>query len=166
LLKVVIVAVLTTSLLCGCSEKQKEAARLGQEVKDLEDSGTTDTTQPESVLTGSDTLLASPAPADAAAIPPEAQAGITPLQPMPPPPSIAGWTVQVASCESQDYARRLVDVFTRRGYQPFVTTITKDGQLYYRVRIGSFTDLAESRKLRNELVDRYSVQAWIDRIER
>jgi len=149
----------------GCSEKQKEASRMEQEARDLEESTATDTVLAESVTVTLDTVPTASIVADAAAIPPEAQPQIAP-RPMPPAPTSEGWTVQVASCESQDYARRLVDVFTQRGYQPYVTTITKGEQLYYRVRMGSFTNLAEARVLKDELVDRYSVQAWIDRIER
>ena len=165
LVKTVLIASLQILLLAGCSEKQKEASRLEQEVGNQEESTATDTALPESVMAAVDTLAAVTAVADASAIPPEAQPRIAP-QPMPPAPTGEGWTVQVASCESQDYARRLVSVFTRRGYQPYSTTITKGEQLYYRVRIGSFTNIAEARNLRDELIDRYSVQAWIDRTER
>ena len=160
-----IVAGLAALLLAGCSEKQKEASRLEQEVRDLEESTATDTAAPESVRIVSDTAAAIPEVADASAIPPEARPKISP-PPMPPAPTGPGWAVQVASCESQDYARRLVDSFTRRGYQPYVTTITKGEQLYYRVRIGSFTNVTEARRLKDELIDRYSVEAWIDQIER
>lgn len=160
-----LVAGLTALLVAGCSEKQKEAARMEQEVRDLEDSTATDTGAPESVTVVPDTSAAIAQAADASAIPPEARPKVTP-PPMPPAPTGPGWAVQVASCESQDFARRLVDVYTRRGYQPYVTTITKGEQLYYRVRIGSFADLAEARRLKDELTDRYSVGAWIDRIER
>jgi cell division septation protein DedD len=164
LVKEIIIAGLTILLLVSCSEKQKEAARLEQEVKNLEETTATDTAAPESMTVAIDTLSAATAGADASAIPPEAQPRITP-RPMPPAPTGKGWTVQVASCESQDYARRLVDVFTSRGYQPYVTTITKGQQLYYRVRIGNLTNIAEARRLKDELSDRYSVKAWIDQIE-
>lgn len=165
LVKAMLIASLTLWLLAGCSEKQKEASRLEQEVRDLEESTATDTALPESVTVAVDTPSVTTTVADASAIPPEAQPRVTP-RPMPPAPTGKGWTVQVASCESQDYARRLVDVFARRGYQPYVTTITKGEQLYYRVRIGSLTSVAEARRLKDELIDRYSVNAWIDQIER
>lgn len=163
--KMLLIASLPALFLAGCSEKQKEASRLEQEVRDQEESTATDTTSRESVTVAVDTPAVTAVVADASAIPPEAQPRITP-QPMPPAPTGAGWTVQVASCESQDYARRLISAFTRRGYQPYSTTITKGEQLYYRVRIGSFTNIAEARKLKDELIDRYSVEAWIDRTER
>ncbi|MCJ7489710.1 MAG: SPOR domain-containing protein [Thermoplasmata archaeon] len=163
MLKALLIVGLTILLLIGCSEKQKEASRLEQEVRDQEESAMTDKGLQDSGM-AVDTSSA-PSSADASAIPPEAQPGIT-TQPMPPAPTGEGWTVQVASCESQTYARHLVDVFTSRGYQPYVTTITQGEQLYYRVRIGSLTNLAEARSLKDELTDRYSVKAWIDKIER
>ena len=163
MLKTLSIAGMTILLLVGCSEKQKEASRLEQEVRNQEESAMTDTGSPESGMAVDTSSV--PSSADASAIPPEAQSRIKP-QPMPPAPTGEGWTVQVASCESQEYARHLVDVFTSRGYQPYVTTITKGEQLYYRVRIGSLTNLAEARRLKDELTDRYSVKAWIDKIER
>jgi cell division septation protein DedD len=180
----------------GCSEKQKEAARMEQEVKDLEatddssrsvlDSSVSAEPSAETTRTLSE---GSPAPsADPTVVPPEmrpegeaahpaveaARPAETPAsQPqelaprpaMPPAPAGAGYTVQIASCESEDYARHLVQVYTKRGYEPFVATITYNNLLYYRVRVGNFKSVAEAKVLRDELTDRFSVKAWVDRTE-
>lgn len=152
---VLAIAILTLALLVGCSDKQKEAAELEQEMRDLEAADTAALTEAEP-----DTM-AEPA-ADAAAIPDEAQPD--PL-PMPPVPEGEGYTVQVASCENEDYARYLVGVYADRGYDAFVTTITYEGQTFYRVRIGNFGGISEARNLENELQDRFSASTWIDRLD-
>ena len=81
---------------------------------------------------------------------------------MPKRPAGEGYTVQVAGCEDRDYAMYLVDKYTERGYEPFVTSVTIDGQGFYRVRIGIFASLSDAKALEAELKDKYSVDAWID----
>jgi cell division septation protein DedD len=196
LLLILILSGLIVLGLSGCSEKQKEAARMEQEVKDLEatddssravlDSAVTAEPSAETVRTLSE---GSPTPsADPTAVPPEMRPAveatrpeveaarpaetpasqpqeITPKPAMPPAPAGAGYTVQIASCESEDYARHLVQVYTKRGYEPFVATITYNNLLYYRVRVGNFKSVAEAKVLRDELIDRFSVKAWVDRTE-
>ena len=108
----------------GCSEKQKEAARMEQEVKDLEatdDSSRAalDSAEPSQTTTETARTLpeGSPAPsADPTAVPPEMRPAVEAARPaetpasqpqdvapktaMPPAPAGAGYTVQIASCES------------------------------------------------------------------
>ena len=155
-LLIVSLAVAGLWVLQGCSDKQKEAERLEQEMRDL-DSGDSGTLQ--------DTAAADlSATADAAAAVPEEPAEVKPA--MPQAPSGSGYTVQVASCEDEDYARHLVDRYTGRGYEPFVTTITYNNQTYYRVRIGNFANYSEAKALMNELVDRYSISGiWVDEFD-
>ena len=143
----------------GCSDKQKDAARLEQEMKDLEAAG--DTSAQEGVA-GEEGLPASETVGDAAAIPVEIEPEPAP---MPPAPEGEGYTVQIASCEIEEYARHLIEVYAGRGYEPYVTTITYDGQTYYRVRIGNLETLSEARVLKDELIDRYSAEPWIDRLD-
>jgi cell division septation protein DedD len=157
-LVMLLIGCLVLAALVGCSDKQKEAAKLEQEIKDME--GTDTGTEQEAVV--EDTLVAEMPTADASAVPDETEPA---PPPMPPAPRGEGYTVQVASCESEDYARHLVDVYTGRGYEPFVTTITYEGQTYYRVRIGSFDGFSEARAVQNELNDRYSLNSWIDRLD-
>lgn len=85
-----------------------------------------------------------------------------PVLEMPKKPAGDGYTVQVAGCEDRAYANYLVEKFTERGYQPFVTSITVEGQLYYRVRIGIFASLADAKALQAELNDKYSLETWVD----
>lgn len=152
------IAVLAAALLAGCSDKQKEASELEQEMRDLEgvDSQAVEMAAPDSMT------IEEPA-VDASAVPQETMAQPE-RQPMPPAPRGTGYTVQVASCEDEEYARHLVARYTERGYEPFVTTISYDGETYFRVRIGNFDGYSEARALQAELQDRFSVSSWIDRL--
>lgn len=156
-LGIVVMGGLVVLLLTGCADKQDEAARLEQEMRDLEAADTT-----AGDTTGSDTVATLEAMADAGAVPEEP---VPENLPMPPAPRGEGYTVQVASCENDEYAGHLIEVYTGRGYEAFVSTITFEGQTYFRVRIGNFDNLADARALKEELIDRYSLSPWIDRLD-
>ena len=171
----------------GCSEKQKEADRMEQEVQDQEAEsdtmsaaqGTIEPGQPSSetaavILEGG----LEPSPADPSVVPPESAPASSAARPteaqprpeatkpaMPPAPTGVGYTVQIASCESEDYARHLVAVYTKRGYEPFVATISYNNLVYYRVRIGHYPTVAAAKTLKDELTDRFSIKPWVDRTE-
>ena len=150
LIRLVLIAVLFGALVVACSDKQKEAERLEQEMKDREAAADT---------MGAQVDTTAHMEADAHAIPQESERM---PEAMPAKPAGEGYTVQVASCENQEYARHLVSLYRQRGYEPFVETYSQDGQLYYRVRVGNVPTLTEARQLKTELEDRYSVKAWID----
>ena len=177
-------------VLIGCSEKQKQADRMGQEVQDLEAEVDTsmavqDAIEPAQPSGDTTRVVAEggtePSTADPSAVPPESAPATgaprptetaaaqpqpeVPRPAMPPAPAGVGFTVQIASCESEDYARQLVSVYTRRGYEPFVTTISYNNLVYYRVRVGHFPTFAEAKGLKDELIDRFSIQPWVDRTE-
>lgn len=156
LLRVILVFGLVVGLLAACSEKKEEAAKLEEEMKQLQTEADTG-----AVVAAEDSLALPPA-ADASAIPEEEQP-IADL--MPPAPQGEGFTVQVASCEDPDYARYLVGLYADRGYEAFVSTITYNSQTYYRVRIGNLESFSEAGVLKAELDDKYSINAWIDRLD-
>jgi cell division septation protein DedD len=158
LLKIVILGGLVISLLVGCSDEAKdEAAQLEEELQQME--GETDSTAQAMTDT---TMGAEETPvADASAVPEEEQPGVAA---MPPAPTGDGFTVQVASCESREYASHLVDVYFGRGYEAFVSRAMVDGQTYYRVRIGNLQTYGEAKALKLELADRYSIEPWISRL--
>jgi len=151
LTRLLLIAVLAGTLVMACSDKQKEAERLEQEMRDRETAGDT--------LPGTAEDITGQVEADAHAVPEEA---VPVPEAMPPAPLGEGYTVQVASCENQDYARHLVNLYRQRGYEPYVETHNQNGQLYYRVRVGNVATLGEARQLKAELEDRYSAQVWID----
>ncbi|UCC45528.1 MAG: SPOR domain-containing protein [Candidatus Zixiibacteriota bacterium] len=141
-------------LITGCADRQEEADRLQEEVESMESDTVADTAA-ESVRQAQPTDSPSTA---GSAIPPADE----PVRTMPQRPESAGYTVQVASCEDQNYAMYLVDLYTERGYEPWVTSYVQDGQQYYRVRLGIFTSRSEADALREELKDKYSLDTWID----
>ena len=148
-LKVIVIFSITLLLIAGCSKKQEEADKLEQEMLSEEIPG--DTIETDSMaLTEGETL-------DASAVPVEEEPEFVPAV-----VEGEGYTVQVASCESLEYAQHLVDVYTGRGYEPYLTQFDMEGQLYYRVRIGKFESESEAIALKSEIADKYSVDAWVD----
>ena len=144
-------------LAVSCSRKKEEAARLEQEMMQQEEAVDT---AAEAGLTPEDAAEYAAPELDAGAIPSEEEPQFVPQE-----EEAAGYVVQVAACESMEYAQYLVEKYTARGYSAYLTTATIDGQTYYRVRVGGLATLQEAKVLKAELVDKYSVEAWIDKTE-
>lgn len=83
---------------------------------------------------------------------------------MPRPPQGDGYAIQVASATDEAYARYLVDLWTGRGYEPFVETFTYNDELHYRLRLGLYMTYGEAKKVKDEIVDRFSMKVWIDQV--
>ena len=83
---------------------------------------------------------------------------------MPPAPKGSGYAVQVASTTDEAYALNQVELWKKRGYEPFVSTITHNNRTHYRIRFGLFATHAEAKKVADELADKYSVKSWIDQM--
>ena len=148
--KYLVPVLLVALLVISCSEKQEEAAQLEQELLDQQDT----TAEMAEAVADTEMDVTEPDPA--------AEEG---EYTTPPVPQGAGYTVQVAGCEDRDYAEHLIQTYTARGYEPYVTTAEVEGQTYYRVRIGSFETVAEAKVLKAQLADRYSIEVWIDYIQ-
>jgi len=146
---------LFTALVIGCSGKKEEAAKLEKEMMQKESVAAESIADTSAMLTDT---FGYGAP-NVGAIPEEEQKVV------PKYGEGEGYAVQVASCESLDYAQYLVEKYTERGYNPYLTTTTVNSQTYYRVRIGGIETLEEAKKLEAELVDKYSVKVWIDKTE-
>lgn len=154
---ILLLPVLCLPFLFGCADKQEEAEKLEQEMLaepgpsvDTSDIDTTDDT----IRSLSESALA---PSDADAV---SEESVT----MPRRPIGEGYTVQVAASETEEYAVYLIDLYTERGYEPYVTEFWIGGEQHYRVRIGLFETYSEAEALRDELFDKYSVEAWIDEV--
>ena len=145
--KFALMLVLMLVLAVGCSDKQEEAAGMEREL-----SGQTHTMMPD---TAPPMAVVDPAAAETIVTPQEEEF----ISSTPPG---EGYTVQVAGCEDRAYAEFLVGRYTERGYEPYIQSASVEGQTFYRVRIGAFETLAEAAALRNQITDRYSVDAWID----
>ena len=154
LLKAVLICAMVLGLVVGCSDKQKEADKLEQEMMQME--GGADSSQEMTT----DTVAPTPhrTIAEPSAVPEEDEPDIDDL---PMAPTSGGYTCQVASCENVDYARYLVKKYRSRGYEPFVMTADVGGVTYYRVRIGNLDTRAEANTLKTELMDKYSLTPWL-----
>ncbi len=144
-----------SSLMLSCADKEKEEQdRLA---KIAEENRITDSI---AAVESADSIAASEAIAEEMAAEQEPANSL-----MPPRPTGEGFTVQVAGCESMEYAEYLVGVYAERGYEAYIGTITKDDQIYYRVRIGNYETMGPAKDLVLELVDKFSIDPWIDKIE-
>ncbi len=136
----------------GCSKKKEEAQKLQDEM--TKHDTVTDTLVDTVTAMMPDT---SRMKANAGAVPSDEM----PSQYMPRQPQGTGYTVQVASTTGQADARRLIDLYTKRGYEPFITQTNIGGVTYYRIRIGEFQTLSDAKQLKQELSDRFSLRPWI-----
>jgi cell division septation protein DedD len=156
ILRILALLALCVALTVACSQKKEDAAKLEEEMLAQEQADTMGDSLQKPEQFEDTTAVA----ADVAAIPTEEVS----VAAMPSRPAGEGYTVQVAACESSDYARHLVDLYTQRGYEPFVSEFSIEGQTYYRVRIGLFDLQSEAKQLKAELADKYTIQPWIDLI--
>jgi cell division septation protein DedD len=145
------------ALLVSCSKKKEEAAKLEQEMMQQETTAADTTADTAAMPT--DTTGLTQEEISAGAVPEESEEQFVSQQ------EETGYVVQVAACESRDYAQYLVEKYIKRGYEPYITTTVVDGQTFYRVRIGGLETLQAAKELKDELLDKYSVHAWIDEIE-
>lgn len=55
------------------------------------------------------------------------------------------WSIQVHATREESSARRLASQLRSQGYAPVVSKIMRDGEIWYRVRVGSFANADEAR---------------------
>ncbi len=143
----------------GCKDRQEEAQRLQDELD-----GQTETVVDTPATDTAVDLVPETIPDPATTPEAEEMGATTPDLTMPPRDDAPGFTVQVSSTLSAEYAVTTEELYRNRGYEPFTETASVDGETYYRTRIGYFDTFEEAKALQAELVDRYSVTTWIDRI--
>ncbi len=151
-LRYLVLVLFAVLLVAGCSEdRKKEAAKLEKELEQRQGE-VADTAQ----VTPPETTTTKPPAMKAEAVPAEPEVGT------PTPGQESGYSVQVASCESRDYAESLVKKYKKRGFEPYITTFDYNGQTYYRVRLGPYDSRAAAEAAKMELKDRYSINGWVD----
>ena len=145
-----LVLAISLAFLVGCSDEAKnDAAKLEQELSgDSAKQAATDS------MNAPDTTAKVDSGLDAGAVPNE--------ETMEFGPSGSGYALQVASCESSDYAQYLLDRYVGRGYLAYVSPFKHNGQTYFRVRLGPYQTREEATRIKAEVLDKYSVDAWID----
>lgn len=55
------------------------------------------------------------------------------------------WSVQVQAMRDEEGARRLVKALQSEGFSPTISKVVRDGEIWYRVRVGSFMSPDEAR---------------------
>ena len=139
----------------ACADRQDEAEKLAQELAEQE-IAVADSVSISADITSDSSLAAiEKSSADAAAALQEARN-------IPEAPPGEGFTVQVAACTDYEYAQYMVDLYRRRGYEPYMTKFEEGGENYYRVRIGAYETTAEAKALKADLLDKYSLETWVD----
>lgn len=160
LYKVLLVIFLSLLMIAGCSKKKEDAEKLQDEVLQQEGAVATDSATMTPVTVDS----AATDIGDASAVPPPEEIKETPKE-MPRRPQGDGFTVQIAGCDDESYAKHLIEVYTERGYEPYMITTSVGDRTVYRVRIGAYASYKEAAALKNELEDKYSINTWIDRVQ-
>ncbi len=148
--KALMILAVAALLASGCSDKKKKSEKIEQDLADLAvETTTVDTAAPalDTSMIEDESELADEAALD-----------------MPGAPQGDGYVVQVSSATDESYAYYLVDLWTQRGYEPYVTTITYNDETHFRVRIGLFEEFSQAEKLVAEFGDKYSAEAWIDQV--
>jgi cell division septation protein DedD len=64
------------------------------------------------------------------------------------------WSVQVNATQERGVADRLVSDLRARGYDAFIVTQTREGAVWYRVRVGRLASLEKANALVGELKER------------
>lgn len=55
------------------------------------------------------------------------------------------WSVQIHATRDEDAAQQLAKQLRSQGYAPAVSKVVRDGEVWYRVRVGSFANADEAR---------------------
>jgi cell division septation protein DedD len=80
-----------------------------------------------------------------------------------PPVITDGFTVQVESSPSQSYIEQQVKVFIDRGYDAYLGSVTKEDKIFYRLRVGKYSDRNEAVRVSAEINSMYNLQSWVDK---
>ncbi|HZP41379.1 MAG TPA: SPOR domain-containing protein [Candidatus Binatia bacterium] len=106
--------------------------------------------------------LATPAPPPGPSTPAARPVAAEPTPvPAPPPRAAAapvgGWTVQANPTRSRDEAEALARELRGRGYDAVVVRLPRDGDVWYRVRIGRYTTSEQATEVMQRLREREGV---------
>jgi cell division septation protein DedD len=103
---------------------------------------------PEPVAAAVKPVPAPPPPRPAAAAP----------APRPPAPAEAGpWTVEANPTRSQYEAQALADQLRRRGYDVALTHVVRDGEIWYRLRVGRYATSEQASQMMRRLREQEGV---------
>jgi cell division protein FtsN len=77
--------------------------------------------------------------------------------------TVAGYVIQIGSGIDRGDAEKLMQEYIDKGYHSFISEKISGAITYYRVRIGSFDNIAEAKRIGQELKDKFGIDYWIDK---
>lgn len=75
------------------------------------------------------------------------------------PAAIQGWAIQTGSFKTEQNAKRMMSEIRKGGYPAYVDTLQEPGKIRYRVRIGPYSNQAETKQKMAALQKKLKIQA-------
>lgn len=85
-----------------------------------------------------------------------------------PPDVVPGhFTIQVSSWKTAKQAQKVKQALDGMGYDTYIQRVWLEDrkEVWWRVRLGEFTDIDEARSVRNKLADKYA-DVWVDNVRK
>lgn len=74
---------------------------------------------------------------------------------------IRGYSIQVAALKDKAKTKKMVERLTRLGYQAYYYQILINGEMFYRVRCGPFSNIEKAKKNAKRLTDKEGFKPFI-----
>ena len=74
---------------------------------------------------------------------------------------IRGYSIQVAALKDKAKTKKMVERLTRLGYQAYYYQILINGEMFYRVRCGPFSNIEKAKKNSKRLTDKEGFKPFI-----
>ncbi|MDD4053029.1 MAG: SPOR domain-containing protein [candidate division Zixibacteria bacterium] len=186
-------AIIVSILITGCRKHEKDVEALSREAVEDEVTAVLDSLEQASQMGSRDTMpvtqitppAANPPVIETAAPSASEPAGgsetltISPIPPVETPvPSFetpmaetpeaphqgkAGWVVQIGTFGDYMAAVEMADKYKQLTFPAFVRRVDKDGQTFYRLRVGVYDTYEQAKAVEEQLRSRYSLDTWIAR---
>ncbi len=75
----------------------------------------------------------------------------------------AGWVVQIGIFSEYTAALEMADKYKQQSFPAFVRRVDRDGQTFYRLRVGVYDTYEQAQAAGKQLKDQYSLDYWIAR---
>ncbi len=74
---------------------------------------------------------------------------------------IRGYSIQVAALKDKAKTKKMVERLTRLGYQAYYYQILINGEMYYRIRCGPFSDIEKAKQYAKMLANKEGLKPFI-----
>ncbi len=187
------IAILVSILITGCRKQEKDVEALGREAVEDEvtavldsleqasQKGPRDTVQIARVTPpvvqvpvidsaalnasqparGTETLASAPIPPVDTSLPSVGTPGVETAEV--PQQGKDGWVVQIGTFDDYMAALASADKYKQLMFPAFVRRVDKDGQTFYRLRVGVYATYEQAKAAEDQLRSKYSLDTWIAR---